>query len=128
VKARRPVLEEREGFKTEFEDGRFIRRKIKRMEQVVDWAPLLNEDGSPVFETVRENGEERRKPAMVSVPRFEEYDAIKLRPQERAKLGADGKPITRLGVRYEQLTLLAIAVLAEGLSAANSAHAGAGPR
>jgi hypothetical protein len=47
-------------------------------------------------------------------PVFEEAEEVRTRTEPRPVRDARGQPITRLGVRYDQIFALALATLVEG--------------
>jgi hypothetical protein len=65
--------------------------------------PVRDESGKPV---VRDG-----KPLLHPAPQIEEIDEVRIRTKQRAALDADGNPVMRLGVRYDQLFVLVLAVL-----------------
>ena len=93
-------------------DGKAIRSLESRRVSVplYDMVPVVNVDGTPALEAARGGGRE-----LGMVPRMHRIPRMVERPSKREVLkpvlGVDDKPRTRLGVRYEELSLAMLAVI-----------------
>ena len=77
---------------------------------VLERVPLLDAVGEPV---TRDG-----VAVVVERPKYERRTTVEKRSVERPVLAENGQPLVRLGVRYDQLGMLALAVYADALNAA----------
>lgn len=100
-----PVLRETESIELTHEVDRVVRKRTTQMAPIIDLTPLVDEAGKPVLKD--------GVAIMMERPKLEVRHFKRERSETRAVLRQDGEPELRLGVRYDQLMLLALATLAE---------------
>ncbi len=103
VRVTRPKMRFVDRETVEFVDGKPVLGVRQVAEPEIALEPVRDESGQPV---IRDG-----KPLLHAAPQIEEIDEVRIRTKQRVALNADGNPVMRLGVRYDQLFVLAVAVL-----------------
>lgn len=103
VERRVPLMKDVEVEEHEHLDDSVVRKTVLRKQPELETVPLVDEAGSPVLQDGAVVVVEREKTVteQVEVKGFE----------QRPVLDADGAPLVRLGLRYDQLFAMALAAL-----------------
>jgi hypothetical protein len=96
------VLEWVETFELVDEAERVVRRPVVRSHPVVERVPMVDQDGSAILD-------ETGAPIWIERPKTVQREEREIVHARRAILDETGAPRMRLGLRYDQLTLLLVA-------------------